>query len=70
MGICIHNIRCPRGGTCTQGINPFDQFAINNGKKLSNIVKCYDPTYWDAYNDIAKNIDDWIEEAIRIRNSA
>lgn len=70
MGIYIHNIRCPRTGTCTQGINPFDQVTLNNGKKLSGIVKCYDPKYSDAYNDIANNIDAWIEEAIRIRNSA
>jgi hypothetical protein len=68
MGIYIHNIRCPRTGTCTQGVNPFDQFTLNNGAKLSGIVKCYDPNYWDAYNDIANNIEKWIEEAIQIRN--
>lgn len=69
MGIYIHNIRCPRTGICTQGINPFDQFNVK-GKKLSSIVKCYNPDFRDAYNDIANNIESWIEEAIRIRNSA
>jgi len=69
MGIYIHNIRCPRTGTCTKGVNPFDQFTLKNGSKLSSVVKCHDPNYWDAYNDIANNIDSWIEEAIRMRNS-
>ena len=69
MGIYIHNIRCPRTGTCTQGINPFDQFNVK-GKKFSSIVKCYNPDFRDAYNDIANNIESLIEEAIRIRNSA
>jgi hypothetical protein len=68
MGIYIHNLRCPRTGTCTQGVNPFDLFTLNNGNKLSSIVKCYNPNYWDAYNDISNNIENWIEEAIRIRN--
>ena len=29
MGVYVHNIRCPRTGTCTQGINPFDQYTLN-----------------------------------------
>jgi hypothetical protein len=68
MGIYIHNIRCPRTGTCTQGVNPFELFTLNNGNKLSSVVKCYDPNYRYAYNDIANNIENWIEEAIRIRS--
>lgn len=68
LGIYIHNIKCPRNGTCNQGVNPFVQFNIN-GKSLSSIVKCYNPNSYNAYNDIAYKIDSWIEEAIRIRNS-
>jgi hypothetical protein len=68
LGIYIHNIKCPRNGTCSQGVNPFVQFNIN-GKLLSNIVKCYNPNSSNAYNDIAEKIDSWIEEAIQIRNS-
>jgi len=68
LGIHIHNIKCPRNGTCNQGKNPFEQFNIN-GKSLSSIVKCYNPKSYDAYNDIANNINDWIEESIEIRNN-
>ncbi len=64
MGIYIHNIRCPRTGTCNQGVNPFDQYNVN-GKKLSSIVRCYNPNSSNAYNDIANNIDGWIEEAVK-----
>jgi hypothetical protein len=68
LGIYIHNIKCPRNGTCSQGSNPFEQFTIN-GNPLSKIVKCYNPNSWNAYNDIANNIENWIEEAITIRNN-
>jgi len=69
MGIYIHNIRCPRTGTCTQGVNPFELLTLNSGAKLSSVVKCYNPKYWDAYNDIAAHIEVWVDEAIRIRQS-
>lgn len=68
LGIYIHNIKCPRNGICKPGNNPFDQFYVNE-KPLSKIVKCYNPNPSDAYNDIANNIDSWIEEAIKIRNN-
>ena len=69
LGIYIHNIKCPRNGKSSQGANPFDQFTLS-GKKLSSIVKCYNPIATDAYNDIAQNIESWTEEAIRIRNNS
>ena len=69
LGIYIHNIKCPRNGIGNQGANPFEQFNIS-GKPLSSIVKCYNPKASDAYNDIASNIDNWIEEAIRIRSNS
>ncbi len=68
LGIYIHNIKCPRNGTCSQGANPFAKFNIG-GKPLSSVVNCYNPNSYNAYNDIADKIDSWIEEAIRIRNS-
>ncbi|MCO5950874.1 TIR domain-containing protein [Mucilaginibacter flavidus] len=67
VGIYIHNLNCPNNGKCSKGNNPFDQLELNN-KKLSSIVKCYDPGN-DAYNNIKNNIDSWVEEAIKIRNS-
>jgi hypothetical protein len=66
LGIYIHNIKDPRTGTCRQGKNPFEQFTVE-GKKLSELVKCYNPSSNDAYNDIAEHIDSWIESAIKSR---
>ena len=66
LGIYIHNIKDPKTGTCKQGANPFEQFTVGN-KKLSELVKCYNPKSTDAYNDIADNIADWIETAIEAR---
>lgn len=48
VGIYIHNLKDPRYGTSRMGTNPFDSFTIGN-QKLSNIVKCYNPTHSDAY---------------------
>jgi len=74
VGIYIHNLKDPRTsndppyyGKCSQGQNPFDQFNFDSGKKLSNVVKCYNPSSTDVYNDIKNNIENWIEEAIQIR---
>ena len=67
LGIYIHNIKCPRNGKCNKGDNPFEQFKFKNGTKLSQIVKCYNPKWYDAYNDIKENLEDWVEEAITIR---
>ena len=42
--------------------------AWNDGKtKLSTVVKTYNPNPFDAYNDIADNLEDWIEDAINSR---
>jgi len=67
VGIYIHNLNCPNNGKCKKGNNPFAQFTLGE-KQLSSIVNCYDPGN-DAYNNIKNNIDTWIEEAIKIRNS-
>ena len=66
LGIYIHNIKDPRTGTCKQGENPFDRFTVD-GQKLSDLVRCYNPNSNDAYNDIANNIESWIEYAINSR---
>lgn len=68
FGIHIHNIRCLRNGTSRQGSNPFDEFTFKDGgQKLSSKVKCYNPNINYAYNDIARNISGWIDDAIRQR---
>jgi len=67
IGIYIHNINCPRFGTCGKGQNPFDTFYLQNGQKLSSLVSCYDPNPLYAYTDIAANIESWIDTAIARR---
>ena len=67
FGIYIHNLKDPRTGTCKKGANPFDNVLLKNGQKLSSLVPCYDPNSWDAYNDIAKNLENWVDFAIKSR---
>lgn len=64
FGVYIHNLKDPRTGTCRKGANPFDNVLLKNGQKLSSLVPCYDPNSWGAYNDIAKNLENWVEKAI------
>ena len=34
-------------------LTPFDNFTLDKGKKkLSSVLKCYNPSSSDAYNDI------------------
>jgi len=67
VGIYIHNLNCPKNGTCSQGANPFDAFSLKDGRKLSSVVKTYNPKSYDAYNDIKNNLENWIEDAIATR---
>ena len=67
LGIYIHNLKDPRYGKCVQGKNPFDSFKIGGITPLSDVVKCYNPNPYDAYNDIRNHLEDWVEDAVRIR---
>ncbi len=67
LGIYIHNINDPVYGKCRKGNNPFANFSLGN-RNMAEIVPCYDPNSWDAYNDIRNHIDSWIENAISVRN--
>ncbi|MHC4875893.1 MAG: TIR domain-containing protein [Planctomycetota bacterium] len=67
FGIYIHNVKCPRNGYGTMGRNPFDQFTLDSGMKLSSIVPCHNPTASDAYGSIANNMEAWVESAIAQR---
>ncbi|SDT92920.1 TIR domain-containing protein [Desulfobacula phenolica] len=67
LGIFIHNLKCPRNGTSRKGQNPFDTFNFKDGKKLSTVVNCYDPLSYDAYNDIAGNLETWVNTAVAQR---
>ena len=48
LGIHIHNLRCSRTGKGKKGPNPFDQFKLQSGEKLSSVVQCYNPNASDA----------------------
>jgi len=74
VGIHIHGLKDKDGNVSTKGTNPFDSIGYgNSGKKLSSIVKCYDPqgsNSQERYDWIKKHLADAVEEAISIRNSA
>ncbi|MDA9441496.1 TIR-like PF08937 domain protein [Bradyrhizobium sp. CCBAU 51745] len=71
VGIHIHGLKNFDGETSTQGNNPFDYIGFGNtGKKLSSIVKCYNPigaTSQDKYGWISKHLANAVEEAVNIR---
>ena len=64
LGIYINNLKCPRKGTCQKGENPFGRFMLRNGVTLADIIPCYEPDSANAYQDIKKNLNVWIESAI------
>ncbi len=71
--IFIHKIKNSNGDQSSKGSNPLYYVTHGpSGKRFSSIAKAYDPpreTSQGVYNYIADNIEDWIEEAIQIRNS-
>lgn len=73
VGINIHGIKNLTGLTSTKGNNPFDYITLGNaGKKLSSVVKCYNPsgtTSREKYAWISLNLANAVEEAIRIRQA-
>jgi antiphage defense system Thoeris ThsB-like protein len=73
LGIYIHNLKDNKKNQSTKGGNPFDHITLGTtGPKLSTVVKVYDPPYWDStqvYSHIQKNLSDWIEAAVAIRES-
>jgi len=71
VGIYIHNLKNKDGYQSSKGKNPFDDFTVD-GKKLSSIVKAYDPPSsisTRVYDHIKTNLETWVEEAISIRNN-
>lgn len=71
LGIYIHKILDRNSKQSTKGGNPFDHITLGGTTtKLSSIVKAYDPPYSDskqAYNYISDNVENWVDEAIKIR---
>ena len=71
LGVYVHNLKDQDEEQSAKGQNPFDNFTLN-GRKLSAVVKAYDPPYTTStfvYNYIKDNLADWIETAINIRNN-
>lgn len=71
LGVNIHGLKNSAGNQGSKGANPFWGFTVGD-KRLSSIVKVYDPPYASSkyvYNHIKDNLEDWIEEAIKIRNN-
>ena len=71
LGIHIHNLKDADGDQSQEGANPFYRLSVD-GKRLSNIVKAYDPPYkrsTNVYAHIEENVADWVEEAISIRQN-
>lgn len=71
--IFIHNITDSNEKQCSKGANPLYYVTHSPTKnRLSSIAKAYDPprtTSKGVYSYISDNIEDWIEEAIEIRNN-
>jgi hypothetical protein len=70
VGIYVHGLKNAKDEQATKGKNPFEQISVD-GKKLSEIVKAYDPPFKTSpyvYDNIKENIEEWIEEAIKIRS--
>lgn len=72
VGIYIHGLKDLDGHIATKGKNPFDYITHSpTKKKLSSIVKCYNPAGTnskDRYAWIKKHLANAVEEAINIRN--
>lgn len=71
LGIHIHKLLDVNEYATSKGANPFDNWTVGTQKiPMSTYAKVYDPAGADskaAYASISNNIEDWIEEAIRLR---
>ncbi len=70
LGINIHNLKDPKTGTSTAGINPFTGLNLKDSKGNSVTIPCKNPSSTDAYNSIKDNLEAWVEEAIAFRANA
>lgn len=70
-GIYVHGLKNSQGQIAEKGTNPFDSITFKNGKKMSEVVKCYNPTgnnSKERYDWISKYISAIADEAVGIRN--
>lgn len=73
VGIRIHGLKNKDGYISEKGNSPFDYITHGaTGKKLSEIVKCYNPAGANSkerYDWISKHLSDAVEGAIKIRGA-
>lgn len=75
VGVHIHGLKNSKGKQATKGANPIASVSVNTKtgvKKLSSVAKTYDTPYSESknvYSYIEANLEDWIEEAIKIRQA-
>ena len=73
VGVYINRLKDLDGTQSSKGRNPFEDFTVGEKKTaLSSIVKAYNPPHTDSkdvYAYISDNLEDWIEEAIEIRDN-
>ncbi len=71
VGIHVHGLKDADGKVSTKGNNPFNYIGYSStGKKLSSIVRCYNPlgsNSQERYAWIKNHLANAVEEAIRIR---
>ena len=69
LGIHINKLKNLDGNTSDKGASPFTNVQVEGGK-LASIPPLKTPsgaTSKESYGNIEANIEDWIEEAIKIR---
>lgn len=66
IGIWIHNVKDRDKLTDVQGLNPFDQFKLPDGRLLSAVCQTHDWVLEDGRN----NLGSWVDGAIDIRAEA
>jgi hypothetical protein len=70
VGVHIHNLKNLSGEQAIKGSDPLNSLDVS-GTTLSSIAKTYDPPYLTStyvYDYIKENLENWVEEAIAIRN--
>lgn len=74
VGVRIHGLKNSSGHQTVAGSNPFDYVTFSeSGKTLSSVVKLYNPpatSSTEVYAYIADHLEDWVEQAISIREAA
>lgn len=73
VGVYVHNLKDKDENQASKGGNPFGHVTMKrDDKKMSSVVKAHDPPYTtstNVYNHIKNNLEDWVEEAISIRDN-